>query len=155
MKSSSSRLLLHVKAALSLIGLAIAFYLVLSEPGPGQKIAFVCPGQSSSSSLINCSAVLTSRYSRILGVPLSVWAFSWFAVLFALVLLQRKNAMFGMLSACFSITGVFAVLYSLLAMFSIGHVCVYCSAIDAILVVIFVIGILELRALLDSILRAS
>ena len=148
----SSKSLAFAKEILSLIGAAIAAYLLFTEPNSvssGSNL-FVCPGQSPHG-IINCTAVATSRYSHILGIPLSLLALLWFILLIFLSVLQRKGSKeVQMLSAYLSIAGIFAVFYSSFAMFEIGHVCVYCSAIDFILLILFFIGVAEARRLMQQ-----
>ncbi|MGC8676337.1 MAG: vitamin K epoxide reductase family protein [Candidatus Micrarchaeia archaeon] len=151
MQPASAKSLAHIKIALASIGLAVAAYLIIAEPAnvASTGTGFFCPGQSSGS-IINCSAVLTSKYSHVLGVPLSVLAGAWLALIIVLSLVQHRSYTLGMVSAFFSIAGVFAVAYSAFAMWSIGHVCVYCSAIDAILLILFAAGIVEARRIIGS-----
>ncbi|MGC9157298.1 MAG: vitamin K epoxide reductase family protein [Candidatus Micrarchaeia archaeon] len=134
---------------MSVIGASIAAYLLFAEPDNASSSSnlFVCPGQSPHG-IINCTAVATSRYSHILGIPLSLLALLWFLLLVFLSILQRRGSKeVQMLSAYLGIAGIFAVFYSSFAMFEIGHVCVYCSAIDVILLTLFFIGVAEARRL--------
>ncbi|MEM3781423.1 MAG: vitamin K epoxide reductase family protein [Candidatus Micrarchaeaceae archaeon] len=140
------------KTALSAIGLAIAAYLVFAEPsglnGFSTSLLF-CPSHSALG-VVNCTAVLTSSYSYVFGMPLAGIATAWFLALLLIAILQRGNATLGMLSAYLNIAGVFAVAYSAYAMYEIGKICIYCSGIDIILVALCALGIVEARAILRS-----
>ncbi len=141
--------LARIKVMLSAIGLGVAAYLLVAEPSAGlssaSSIGFFCPGQGAGNGIINCSAVLASRYAYVLGVPLSAIAAAWLALSLILSIVQHLSKGIGLLSSVFDISGIFGVVYSAFIMLSAGHVCVYCSAIDAILLVLFAIGTIETR----------
>ncbi len=148
----SPKFIALAKSILSLIGIAIAAYLFLTEPTgtSSNSSLFLCPGQSPRG-IINCTAVVTSAYSHIFGLPLSFLALAWFLFLFSLSVLQRKgDKVIEMLSAYSSIASIFAVFYSSLAMFEIGYICIYCSTLDVILLIIFFIGLAEAKRLMQQ-----
>lgn len=108
------------------IGIVVAAYLVYVHFHPG---ALVC----TEGSVINCSAVLTSSFSSIFGVPLAVLALFWFAV--AIALEYKKNSV----RKVWAILGIAGFAYSIAAMSMLGKICLYCSTIDAILLIYIVL----------------
>jgi uncharacterized membrane protein len=108
------------------LGVIVAAYLVYVHFRPG---ALVC----AEGSVINCSAVLTSSFSSILGVPLAVLALLWFAVAIALEYI-KNNA-----RKVWAILGIAGFAYSIAAMSMLGKICVYCSTIDAILLIYIIV----------------
>ncbi|MEM3860559.1 MAG: hypothetical protein QW478_14380, partial [Candidatus Micrarchaeaceae archaeon] len=73
-----------------------------------------------------------------------------FVILLMLSIFQRHHMLIGMLSAYLNIAGIFAVAYSAYSMYMLGKVCIYCSSIDVILIILLALGIAEARALLRS-----
>jgi len=76
---------------------------------------------------INCLAVTSSKYSEILGIPLSLLGSIYYIVLFFLLL--KKETMF---KHFFLLTSSFGVLFSFyliyIQVFAIGLFCLYCLA---------------------------
>lgn len=77
--------------------------------------------------MIDCAAVLTSRFSRLLGVPISVYAGAWFVIAFILEYAKKRAARF------WALLGIAGVVYSVIAMTILGRICIYCSSLDAII----------------------
>lgn len=119
-------LLRKAETVLLAVGLAISLYLVYVH---FNSTALVCPNNG----LISCETVLTSVFSEVLGIPLAIYAAVWFGV--ALVIEYYRNR----LSKAWASLGIAALAYSIVAMYLIGKICVYCSTIDALLLLYFVI----------------
>ncbi|KKP48321.1 MAG: dihydroorotate dehydrogenase 2, nonfunctional [Candidatus Woesebacteria bacterium GW2011_GWA1_33_30] len=85
---------------------------------------------------INCLAVTSSKYSEILGIPLSLLGSIYYIVLFFLLL--KKETMF---KHFFLLTSSFGVLFSFyliyIQVFAIGLFCLYCLASALISFLIF------------------
>ncbi len=120
----------RVKVLLVLLalGLAISVYLVYVS---FNESALFCP--SSSSSLVNCETVLTSSFSRVFGVPLSFYAFGWFAIAIVIAARFRKSL------RVWSALGMAGLAYSIASMAEIGKICIYCSSLDVILLANFIL----------------
>ena len=119
-------------AVLFLLGLAVSVYLVYVHFYPG---ALVCPTKG----IINCGTVLTSSYSVIFGIPLAAYAFGWFVIALALVYSKKWNT----ITSLWMLLGIGGIAYSTLAMYKIGNICDWCSALDVIIalsVAVFFMG---------------
>ncbi|MEM3227427.1 MAG: vitamin K epoxide reductase family protein [Candidatus Micrarchaeaceae archaeon] len=112
--------------AILLIGLAVSAYLVYVS---FNENALFCPNTG----LINCATVLSSSFSRIFGVPLSFYAFAWFSIAIAVTLKFRSHL------KLWSALGMAGLAYSVAAMAELGKICIYCSILDIILLLNFVI----------------
>jgi uncharacterized membrane protein len=114
--------------------LAVLLGLVLRWETAGHQIS----GIASSCTLsprIDCDKVQASRYSDVLGVPLSLWGAGGNLVLLAWVLASRRlgESGRGLLGAA-ALLAAFGLLVSLyllyVSLFEIGAVCLYCSGIQ-------------------------
>ena len=114
--------------ALLILGLLISAYLVYVHYNPG---ALVCLH----SGVINCASVITSEYSVILGVPLAVYSLLWFGI--SILLAYSKKARTA--TELWFLIGVGGIIYSLFSMYKLGEICIYCSALDAIIAISLVI----------------
>ncbi|MGC8623037.1 MAG: vitamin K epoxide reductase family protein [Candidatus Micrarchaeia archaeon] len=110
------------------IGIVISAYLVYVS---FNEKALFC----ATNSIINCETVLTSSYSKVFGVPLSFYAFAWFAIAVAVVKLRR----FRKYLKIWSSLGLAGLAYSVASMAEIGKICIYCSSLDIILLANFLV----------------
>ncbi len=115
----NSKQVLYILIAL---GIIVAVYLVITEYVPK---ALVCPATGS----LNCESVITSQYSTIFGVPLSVLGVILF--LLAPIMIFRSNDM----KFLWSLAGAAAVLYSVTTQILLGFWCIYCVTLDIIILV--------------------
>lgn len=114
---------------LLLAGLVDAAYLVVVEL---DSALLYC----STSGTVNCSSVITSAYSSVLGIPLAYASLVWFVLSILLFfagmrrerLLKARNAWY--------VLGVGAAIYSILSMYSLSAICEYCALLDAMLIAI-------------------
>ncbi len=113
--------------ALAVLGIVISIYLTISKY---DSSVLACP----EGGLINCESVITSSYSSIFGIPTSVLA----VVLFILApYMIKKNDTYAFL---WSVAGAAAVLYSVGAMSLLGKICIYCSSLDVIIIILIYIA---------------
>jgi uncharacterized membrane protein len=134
----------RIPAALGTIGaagVAISIYLTTVHYA---KAPLVC----SASGVVNCERVLSSGYSSVLGVPISVGGIVWFAVLAALGLaalprtpepawLQPAQVAWGFLGL---LTAIYLVGVEVLAL---GVLCAWCTALHALILVALVLTIVR------------
>ncbi|MDP2684540.1 MAG: vitamin K epoxide reductase family protein [bacterium] len=77
----------------------------------------------------SCENVLTSEYSRLLGLPLSVWGFGYYMTIFVLALIYSASADRKFFKILFGLS-IFGFLFSLrlvyLQFFVIENLCFYC-----------------------------
>ncbi len=97
----------------------------------------------------NCDAVLTSQYSRLLGIPLAYWGLAYYSALFflAIVYLDLKNKKILQLIELWLWSG-FAVSLILLYIqaFVLKAFCLYCL-ISEVVIFIMVLGYLTIKFL--------
>lgn len=97
----------------------------------------------------NCDAVLTSRYSKLFGIPLAYWGLAYYSALFflAIVYLDLKNKKILQLIELWLWSG-FAVSLILLYIqaFVLKAFCLYCL-ISEVVIFILLIGYLAIKFL--------
>ncbi len=127
--------------AIGAAGVAISIYLTTVHYA---KAPLVC----SSSGVVNCERVLSSGYSSVLGVPISVGGIVWFAMLAALGLapllrrpepewLQPAQVAWGFLGL---LTVVYLVGVEALAL---GVLCAWCTALHALILAALLLAIVR------------
>lgn len=98
---------------------------------------------------LNCDAVLTSRYSRLLGIPLAYWGLAYYSALFflAIVYLDLKNRKILHLIELWLWSGfaVSLILFYIQA-FVLKAFCLYCL-ISEVVIFILLIGYLAIKFL--------
>ena len=130
-----------VLIAIGAAGVAISAYLTTVHYA---KAPLVC----SSSGVVNCERVLSSGYSSLFGVPISVGGIVWFALLAALGLaallrtpeprwLQPAQVVWGFL-------GLLTVIYLIgVEALALGVLCAWCTALHALIVAALVLAIVR------------
>ncbi len=111
--------------AISIIGLLIAAYLTAYHYAGA---TLYCPNSGS----IDCQLVLNSSYSALLGVPMAVYGLAFFAIEIAVVLHFDREQML-----LWNTVGLAFVLYLSYAEYILGSICLYCTSIHAIVVLLF------------------
>jgi len=107
----------------------IAAYLTFAHY---DSSALLCPDKG----IINCESVITSKFSTIFGIPISLLAVIFFLSAFPII--KRKDSS---LIFIWSVIGIAAFLYSVGGMFILNEICIYCSLLDIIiLLLIFLIN---------------
>ncbi len=120
---------------LSVAGLALAAYLTVIH---FQGKAPICP---ISGGLVNCSAVVTSRWSTIFGIPVPVLGLLFFAGMLPLQSPQAwrsasRVVRWGRLGGC--AVGIGMILWLISAeLFLIGHICVDCTTVHVLTFILF------------------
>ncbi|GAA2292427.1 hypothetical protein GCM10010149_45060 [Nonomuraea roseoviolacea subsp. roseoviolacea] len=137
-----------VVGTLVLAGLAISSYLAVVHYN--NDVVLVC----SKSATIDCESVTTSKFSELAGVPLPVLGLLFFLALGVLNLpfairSSRPLLRWGRL-ACV-VAGVLFVVYLVAAEIILGKICLWCTAIHVLTVLLFVLVLTgELRRIADS-----
>lgn len=134
----------RIPAALGAIGVAGAAISIYLTTVHYAKAPLVC----SSTGVVNCERVLSSGYSSVLGVPISVGGIAWFAALAALGLapllrtpepgwLQPAQVAWGFLGlfAVIDLVGVEAL--------ALGVLCAWCTALHALILAAVVLAIVR------------
>jgi uncharacterized membrane protein len=130
-------------AALALIGLFIAAYLTLYHYG------YI--GTLSCSATHGCETVQTSKWSKLLGVPVAAWGLGYYAVVFALTVVgvsDRFSESRSMSLALVLVTGwgaLFSGWLTYLEGFAIHAWCQWCLASATIALILFAVSLLDWR----------
>lgn len=91
----------------------------------------------------SCSNVLTSEYSKLFDIPLSIWGFGYYLTLFILILIYSASTDKKFFKALFGMS-IFGFLFSLrlvyLQFFVIENICFYCMLSAMFSTMIFIIN---------------
>ena len=112
--------------AISMLGLLVSAYLTVQHY-TNKPVA--CP----SVGIINCESVLSSPYSYILGIPVCVLGVLFFVAEFVLIFVRNRD-----LLVLFNGLGIGFVLYFLYSEYLIGSICIYCTSVHIITVLLFI-----------------
>lgn len=124
-----------VLALLDLVGLAIAGYLSAVALGGG--LPYCGP-------LKGCEEVALSEYARIGGIPVAVFGVVLSLLLFVLAVAWTRTGRLALLAAHYglSLIGVvFEVYFTIVEVFVIGAVCVWCASYGISLVARFLVAL--------------
>jgi uncharacterized membrane protein len=122
--------------ALSVIGFGISMYLTIDH---FQGIAPIC----SSKGFVDCQLVTTSKYSYILGIPVSLLGLLFFTAMVGINwprLWRAQARWLAWARLSLSVSGVGFVLYLLAAeLFSIKAICLWCTGVHITTFLLFVL----------------
>ncbi|HVC30755.1 MAG TPA: vitamin K epoxide reductase family protein [Steroidobacteraceae bacterium] len=138
---SRKRLPCLVLFLLSVTGVGISIYLTAVHYAGAP---LVC----TASGLVNCERVLTSGYSSVLGVPVSVGGIAWFGVTGALalvgVLRRPEPALLQPAQIAWSLLGLASVLYLVgVEVVALGVICAWCTAAHVLIVATLLVSVLR------------
>lgn len=131
MEIQKASVLKYSISVLSFIAILISVYLLYIHFSGG--IA-ACPDVG----IINCQNVLTSPYSSFFYIPLPVFGIIYFLLIFILSFIDKLKNVILALSAI-SIIVVFSLLYIEFGL--IHSICLWCSSIHLIALLIFFISL--------------
>ena len=123
---------------LAFFGLADSLYLAQSELS---GTPLLCNIQN----LSGCNIVAASQYSHLFGIPLAEFGVLFYAVLFILAALELAifDQLLRRVLQATSLIGVISSLYfTIMQVFFIGALCIYCSASAFIALFIFILATL-------------
>lgn len=129
-----------VGLVLTVAGIGVAAYLTYAHFTGAS--ALVCPDTG----LINCAKVTTSSYSDIVGLPVAVLGLGFFAAMFPLQLpwaWRSRSAFLRMGRMGATVVGVGLVVWLIyVELFRLDAICLYCTAVHAITVLLFIATVL-------------
>ncbi|HMC55679.1 MAG TPA: vitamin K epoxide reductase family protein [Gemmatimonadaceae bacterium] len=134
-------------ALIALVGLLIAAYLTLYKVG---VIGTLACGTGS------CETVQLSKWGTFLGLPVAAWGVGFYALILALALAgmqERWEHSRGLLLTQLLVTGWGALFSAWLTYLELGvirAICRYCVVSASLAVVLFVLALLEWRAVRAS-----
>ncbi|WP_427893337.1 vitamin K epoxide reductase family protein [Kribbella sp. GL6] len=146
---SSSRTSLGVipwaTLAVSIAGLAVAAYLTYEHFTAGTTLA--CPDTG----VVNCAKVTSSQYSKVFGIPVALLGLLFFVGMTALSIppmWRTPSPWPGRLRLVGVLTGVVFVCYLIWAeLFQINAICLWCTVVHALTLVLFGLVIVRLALL--------
>jgi uncharacterized membrane protein len=131
-------------AVLSLIGVFVALYLTLYKLGYIGELT--C-------SVGSCETVQTSEWATLLGLPVAAWGLGTYVILLAVALagLQPAFELSRAISWALVALSGWSVLFSgwltYLELFVIRAICIWCVASAALIALIFLASLLDVRDL--------
>jgi len=128
--------------ALTLLGLTVSAYLTFEHYSASETLA--CPDTGA----VSCLRVTTSEYSRFLGIPVALLGLLFFVVVTVLCLPAAWRSTSPLVSGArlaAVVGGVAFVLYLVWAeLFLIDAICLWCTVVHAITIVLFAIITLDI-----------
>ena len=126
---------------LSIAGLAVASYLTYEHFTAGTTLA--CPNTG----VVNCAKVTSSQYSKVFGIPVALLGLAFFAGMTALSLppMWRTSSPWpSRLRLTAVVAGVVFVCYLIWAeLFQIDAICLWCTVVHALTLVLFALVIIR------------
>ncbi len=132
MQRKKELIIFKIIVVLSFIGLLTSLYLVQSHISP--------PTEGSAcdiSSHVSCSLVNTSVYSKLFGVPVSVFGSIWFVFLGLLAWGSMKNKKLIAGMFWWNVLGIVFVIYLIAAEFILKALCPFCTVVHVITLITF------------------
>ena len=143
---SPRRLLSALALTLVIAGIGISTYLTITHYTEGASLA--CPNTGT----INCAKVTSSSYATLFSLPVALWGLLYFLALlplylpFAWRLADSRVSWLRLGLIAIGIPIVFWLVYA--ELFKINAICLWCTAIHGIVLVLF--GITAFRTALSS-----
>jgi uncharacterized membrane protein len=126
----------------SVAGLAVAAYLTYEHFTAGTTLA--CPDTG----VVNCAKVTSSQYSKVLGIPVALLGLAFFVGMTALSVppMWRTSSPWpSRLRLVGVLAGVVFVCYLIWAeLFQINAICLWCTVVHALTLVLFALVIIRL-----------
>ncbi|GAA1162123.1 hypothetical protein GCM10009630_70510 [Kribbella jejuensis] len=126
----------------SIAGLAVAAYLTYEHFTAGTTLA--CPDTG----VVNCAKVTSSQYSKVFGIPVALLGLLFFVGMTALSVppMWRTSSPWpARLRLVGVLTGVVFVCYLIWAeLFQINAICLWCTVVHALTLVLFALVIIRL-----------
>ena len=133
---------------IAVAGVAISIYLTTVHYA---RVPLVC----TSSGVVNCERVLSSSYSTVAGVPVSVGGIIWFAVMggMGLMALLRSSEprLLQPLQILWAFLGLMTVVYLVgVEVLALGVLCIWCTSLHALIFSALILSILRTPVLADE-----
>ena len=133
----------NMALVLALAGLAISAYLTAVDLWRG-TVPLACATEG----IVNCDAVTTSAQSRLGPVPVAILGLVWFLGLLGLLAAEGRRLPAEPVRAelVWTAGGLAMVFYLVYAeLFEIGAICLWCTAVHAIVVAVFLLTLMRLE----------
>jgi uncharacterized membrane protein len=134
-----------VATIVSVLGLAIATYLTYSHYTTSTGGATSCPFGGTKGGLIDCQAVLTSGYAKILGLPVALYGavFFLFMIPMNLPFMWRSSSLLvARLRLTAVVVGMAMVLYLVsVELLVLRYICIWCTSVHILQFALFMLVI--------------
>jgi uncharacterized membrane protein len=129
-------------AVLGVAGLLISAYLVGTHYF-AEQVPLAC----ATGGIVDCEQVTSSAESMVGPLPIAVLGVVWFVVFLCLLVARQWWPQALMLQLVWSVAGLLSVFYLVYAeLFLIGAICLWCTAIHAIVVALFLMTLWDATA---------
>ena len=118
---------------LAVLGFGVSLYLALAH-----YLGYAVPCDITH----GCEAVLSSKYSMLLGLPLGIWGVAYFiAVIVSALLADSYLVWKKILTVLLGLGALSSLVFLSLQFFVIKKVCQYCLATDLLSILLFILDI--------------
>jgi uncharacterized membrane protein len=118
---------------LAVVGFGISLYLAIAH-----YLGYTVPCDVTH----GCEAVLNSKYSMFLGLPLSVWGVAYFSGVIVSALLANSYQLWKkILTVLLGLGAVASLVFLSIQFFIIKKVCQYCLTTDLLSILLFILDI--------------
>ena len=118
---------------LAVVGFGVSFYLAIAH-----YLGYTVPCDVTH----GCEAVLNSKYSMFLGLPLSVWGVAYFSSVIVSALLANSYLLWKkILTGLLGLGALAALVFLSIQFFVIKKVCQYCLTTDLLSILLFILDI--------------
>jgi len=129
-------------AVLGVAGLLISAYLVGTHYF-AEQVPLAC----ATGGVVDCEQVTNSAESMVGPMPVAVLGLVWFGVFLVILAVRQWLPHALLVQVVWSVAGLMAVFYLVYAeLFLIGAICLWCTAIHAIVVVLFLMTLWDATA---------
>ena len=116
---------------ISVLGLGVATYLTYSHYTAGAKGVNSCPFGAGSGGTIDCTAVLTSGWSTILGLPVALYGAVFFVFMIVInlpAMWRSESLLVARLRLAAVCAGMVMVIYLVgVELLAVRHICIWCA----------------------------
>jgi uncharacterized membrane protein len=134
-----------VATLVSLVGLGLATYLTYSHYSNPSEATLGCFLSGKGGGTVDCQAVLTSRYSSILGLPVALYGavfFLFMSVINLPALWRSPSLLVARLRLAAAVVGMATVLYLVsVELLAVKHICVWCTGVHILQFTLFMLVI--------------
>ena len=148
-EQSSLNIARIITAVISLVGVGVMAYLTYIHYESAERYFCDISGD------ISCSEVAQSAYSEILGIPVAILGIGYFALVFLLVLLNKKREIFQLIFLLTLFVLVPSLYLSWVEFFMIKAFCVLCEASKVLMIAILAISFVALEQEKGKVLKKS
>ena len=138
-----------ITAVISLVGTGVMAYLTYIHYESAERYFCDISGD------ISCSEVAQSAYSEVLGIPVAILGIGYFALVFLLVLLNKKREIFQFIFLLTLFVLIPSLYLSWVEFFTIKVFCVLCEASKVLMIAALAISLVATKQKTSVIFRKS